>query len=199
MTSAAIMSILTDRQIKERVARDKMIEPFTDHLVRDWESRRILSFGLSSSGYDARLAREGRLLNATIPSLNCKAPQERQFDIMSPIHCEWGWYFELPPHGCMLGRSEEYFRIPDDIMVIATGKSTYARSFVHILTTPMEPGWEGHLTIEIANLSEVSQPIYINEGIFQAIFFQLSEVPETTYAKRGGKYQGQRGVTLGRV
>lgn len=193
------MGLLADWQIRE-LAEAGAIEPFESQLIREVDGRKILSAGMSGSGYDSRLAPEGLLLNTrNHHRLNPKNPREDQFTHLMVSVDEYGKYFDLPPYGCLLGRSLEYFRMPRDVMAFCYGKSTYARSFVHILVTPLEAGWEGHITIEIVNHSPLTVPVYVNEGIIQVVFFRLDGTPEIDYSKRGGKYQGQTGVTLGKV
>jgi dCTP deaminase len=182
------MSIRPDWWIRDR-ARAGMIEPFTDHLER----RGVISYGLSSFGYDLRAAPEWRIfVNAFHTVVDPK-----HFDPRSLVEFE-GDTCIIPPNSFVLTRSLEYLRIPDDTMVIALGKSSYARCGVVANVTPLEPGWEGHVTLELSNTTPLPAKVYAHEGIVQLLFFQ-GERPEVTYRDRGGKYQGQTGVTLPRL
>jgi dCTP deaminase len=179
------MSIQPDWWIRER-AQAGMIEPFEEHLV----GQGVISYGLSSFGYDLRAAPEWRIfVNAFNTVVDPKA-----FDPQSLIETS-GEVCIIPPNSFVLTRSVEYLRVPDDVMVIALGKSSYARCGLVANVTPLEPGWEGHVTLELSNTTPLPAKVYANEGIVQLLFFQ-GERPEVTYAERRGKYQGQRGVTL---
>jgi len=179
------MSIKPDWWIRER-ARAGMIEPFVDGMERDG----VISYGLSSFGYDLRAAPDWRIfVNAFNTVVDPKNFDERSLVAFEGDTCI------IPPNSFALTRSIEYLRIPDDTMVVALGKSSYARCGIVANVTPLEPGWEGHVTLELSNTTPLPAKVYANEGIVQLLFFQ-GERPQVTYADRKGKYQGQRGVTL---
>lgn len=182
------MSIRPDWWIRAR-ALEGMIEPYVDRL----EQRGVISYGLSSFGYDLRAAPEWRIFVNAFHTL----VDPKRFDARSLVEHE-GDTCIIPPNSFVLTRSVEYLRIPDDTMVVALGKSSYARCGVVANVTPLEPGWEGHVTLELSNTTPLPALVYANEGIVQLLFFQ-GERPELTYRDRRGKYQGQRGVTLPRV
>jgi len=177
--------IRPDRWIRER-ARQGMIEPFEERLVREG----VISYGLSSFGYDLRAAREWRIFT----NLFNTVVDPKNFDPRSFVEYE-GDEVIIPPNSFALARSLEYIRMPDDVLAIAVGKSTYARCGIVANVTPIEPGWEGHVTLEFSNTTPLPAKLYAGEGVVQLIFFQ-GERPEITYRERQGKYQGQRGVTL---
>ena len=182
------MSIKPDRWIRER-ALEGMIEPFEDALVRHG----VISYGLSSFGYDLRAAPEWRIF---VNAFNTVV-DPKNFDTRSLVESNEDICI-IPPNSFVLTRSVEYLRIPDDTMVVALGKSSYARCGIVANVTPLEPGWEGHVTLELSNTTPLPAKVYANEGIVQLLFFQ-GERPETTYRDRQGKYQGQKGVTLPRI
>lgn len=171
-----------------------MIEPFHEGLVRHVEEKgKVISYGLSSFGYDLRAAPEWRIfVNAYNTVVDPK-----NFDTRSLVEFE-GEECIIPPNSFVLTRSVEYMRIPEDVIVVAVGKSTYARVGIVANVTPLEPGWEGHVTLELSNTTPLPAKVYANEGIVQLLFFQ-GDKPNVSYADRGGKYQGQRGVTLARM
>ena len=186
------MSIKPDWWIRQRAA-EGMIEPFEDRLVRRGERGGVISYGLSSFGYDLRAAPVWRIfVNAFNTVVDPKA-----FDTSSLVEVA-GESCIIPPNSFALTRSVEYLRVPDDVMVIALGKSSYARCGIVANVTPLEPGWEGHVTLELSNTTPLPAKVYAHEGIVQLLFFQ-GERPEVTYRDRQGKYQGQRGVTLPRL
>ena len=186
------MTILNDREIAQLAIVDDMIAPFVGSQRRVSRSGRpVISFGASSFGYDARLAPEFR------------RPLSGVIDPKNPESCLWDdmiaeWPINIEPHDFLLARTVEYFRIPDDVMAICIGKSTYARCGLIVNVTPLEPGWEGHVTLELSNTTHLPITIYPDEGICQFVFFR-GERPAVTYGDRGGKYQGQTGVTLAKV
>lgn len=187
------MTILRDRQIIDLCDRDiGMITPYEPRQVRGTHDNPVISYGLSSYGYDARLAGE------------FKVPDSGELDPKNPALTEWRESktdlrrVRIPPHGFVLARTVEYFRIPDDVFVICLGKSTYARNGLIVNVTPLEPGWEGHVTLELSNTTNLPSVVYVGEGICQFVFFR-GERPAVTYGDRNGKYQGQRNVTLARV
>ena len=168
-----------------------MIDPFVDEQVRG----DVISYGLSSFGYDMRIAGEFRVFtpNAWNSIVDPKALDERalaEYDVDDHIL--------IPPNSYALGRSVEYFRVPSDVLCVIVGKSTYARSGIIVNVTPLEPGWEGHVTVEIGNATSLPAKVYADEGIAQVLFLQ-GEPPEISYSDKEGKYQGQRGITLPRL
>jgi dCTP deaminase len=184
------MSIKSDRWIRQMALEHGMIEPFADRQVREG----VISYGVSSYGYDMRVATEFRIFTNVLNSM----VDPKQFDPKSFVEFE-GNVCIVPPNSFALGRSVEYFRIPRNVITITVGKSTYARCGIITNVTPFEPEWEGFVTLEISNTTPLPAKIYANEGIAQALFFEGDEPPETSYADRKGKYQGQRGVTLPRM
>ena len=184
------MSIKSDRWIRQMALEHGMIEPFADRQVREG----VISYGVSSYGYDMRVATEFRIFTNVLNSL----VDPKRFDPKSFVEFE-GDVCIVPPNSFALGRSVEYFRIPRNVITITVGKSTYARCGIITNVTPFEPEWEGFVTLEISNTTPLPARIYANEGIAQALFFEGDEAPETSYADRKGKYQGQRGVTLPRL
>ncbi len=180
------MSIKPDHWIRRMAREHGMIEPFEDHQVREGS----ISFGLSSYGYDMRVANEFKIFT----NVNNAMVDPKQFDDRSFVPFE-GNVCIVPPNSFALARSVEYFRIPRDVMTLCVGKSTYARCGIITNVTPFEPEWEGFVTLEISNTTPLPAKIYASEGIAQVIFFQSDEVCETSYADRKGKYQGQTGVT----
>lgn len=184
---AAYPGILADHQIRELVKSHGMIEPFEEKQKRDG----MISYGLSSYGYDARASSEFKIFtnvdNAIVDpkDFSNKSFVDRDVDVCV-----------IPPNSFVLTRSVEYFRIPKDVMVICLGKSTYARCGLIVNVTPLEPGWEGHVTLEISNTTPLPARVYANEGVAQFLFFKGSAACEVSYADRAGKYMGQTGVTL---
>ena len=191
------MSVLNDKQIVELCETQGMITPFhAQQVSEDENGNRVISYGVSSYGYDIRLAPEVLVLSGA--RFNSVDPKAQSLDNYVPLT---GDHFLLPPYGFMLARSIEYMKIPDNVLVLCVGKSTYARCGVIVNVTPLEPGWEGEITLEIHNTSGAPVKIYANEGICQLVFHR-GEPCTTTYAKRQkgpGKYQGQKGITLSRV
>ncbi|GMA17176.1 dCTP deaminase [Deinococcus metallilatus] len=186
------MSILPDWRIRE-LARAGMIEPFEDRLVRTAENGHVISYGLSSFGYDLRCADEWKVFTNVYGAL----VDPKNFDERSFVDIQANEII-IPPNSFVLARSLEYMRIPENVMVVALGKSTYARCGIVANVTPLEPGWEGHVTLEFSNTTPLPAKMYANEGCVQLLFFE-GERPEVTYGDRGGKYQGQQGVTLPRL
>lgn len=180
------MGVKSDRWIEEMARKYRMIEPFEPRLVREG----VISYGLSSYGYDLRVADEFLIFTDVYAAVvDPKSFSPRAFVKVRGPECI------IPPNSFCLARSVEYFRIPRDVIGICVGKSTYARCGIVVNITPLEPEWEGHLTIEISNTTPLPAKIYANEGIAQVIFLEASEVTRVSYRDRGGKYQGQRGVT----
>jgi dCTP deaminase len=180
------MAILSDIWIRE-AAKKGMIEPF----VEAQKSKGMISYGLSSYGYDARLAPEFKIFtNADMVTIDPKDFSEKSFVSRDSEYCI------IPPNSFVLSRTVEYFRIPRDVLVICLGKSTYARCGLIVNVTPLEPEWEGHVTLEISNTTPLPAKVYANEGICQFLFLKGDQACETSYADRSGKYMGQKGVTL---
>jgi dCTP deaminase len=164
-----------------------MIKPFEDRQVRTG----TISYGLSSYGYDIRIADEFKIFT----NINTTIVDPKSFDPRSFVDYQ-GEVAIIPPNSFALGRSVEYFTIPRDVLTICVGKSTYARCGIITNVTPFEPEWEGYVTLEISNTTPLPAKIYANEGIAQVLFFQSDEPCQTSYADRQGKYQGQRGIVL---
>jgi dCTP deaminase len=192
------VSIKSDRWIR-RMARDHaMIDPFQDAQVRaaDAQGRKVISYGVSSYGYDMRVAPEFKIFTNVLSAM----VDPKAFDPRSLVEFE-GEVCIVPPNSFALARSVEYFRIPRNVLTICVGKSTYARCGIITNVTPFEPEWEGHVTLEISNTTPLPAKIYANEGICQVLFFEADDddVCETSYRDKAGKYQGQVGVTLPRL
>jgi dCTP deaminase len=172
-----------------------MIEPFVDGQIKKTESGdRVISYGLSSYGYDLRVSNEFKVFTNVFGSVvDPKAFDDRSFVDIETDVCV------VPPNSFALARSVEYFRIPREVLTICVGKSTYARCGIIVNVTPFEPEWEGHVTLEISNTTPLPARIYANEGLAQVVFFLANEVCETSYADRAGKYMGQRGITIPRM
>jgi len=188
------MSIKADHWIRRMAEEHKMIEPFAPELVREQEGQRIISYGTSSYGYDVRCANEFKVFtNLHSVTVDPKNFDERSFVDVVGDHCI------IPPNSFALARTVEYFRIPRSVLTVCLGKSTYARCGIIVNVTPLEPEWEGHVTLEFSNTTNLPAKIYANEGVAQMLFFESNEPCETSYADRGGKYMGQTGVTLPRT
>ena len=186
------MSIKSDKWISEMSKNNKMIEPFSENQVRmDEEGNKLISYGVSSYGYDVRCSNEFKVFtNIHSAIVDPKSFDEKSFvDIESDI-CV------IPPNSFALARTVEYFRIPRNVLVICVGKSTYARCGIIVNVTPLEPEWEGHVTLEFSNTTPLPAKIYANEGAAQFLFFEGVETCEKSYADRKGKYMHQTGVTL---
>ncbi|MCP4476329.1 MAG: dCTP deaminase [Gammaproteobacteria bacterium] len=185
------MSIKSDRWIRQMAAQHEMISPFEAGQVRHGNDGKVISYGTSSYGYDIRCADEFKIFtNIHSSVVDPKLFDDKSFvDIKSDV-CV------IPPNSFVLARTIEYFRIPRNVLVICLGKSTYARCGIIVNVTPLEPEWEGHVTLEFSNTTNLPAKIYANEGVAQVLFLESDEVCETSYKDRGGKYQGQRGVTL---
>jgi dCTP deaminase len=187
------MTIKSDRWIR-RMAAQGMIEPFEPSQVRQRDGRRIVSYGTSSYGYDIRCADEFKIFT----NINSTIVDPKDFDEGSFVDFR-GDVCIIPPNSFALARTVEYFRIPRSVLTICLGKSTYARCGIIVNVTPLEPEWEGHVTLEFSNTTPLPARIYAGEGCAQVLFLESDEVCETSYRDRGGKYQGQRGVTLPRT
>ena len=184
------MTILSDRWIR-RMAQDQgMIEPFVDAQKREG----VISYGLSSYGYDARVGSDFKIFT----NVNSAVVDPKNFDQNSFVDRS-AEVCVIPPNSFALARTVEYFRIPRDVLVICVGKSTYARCGIIVNVTPLEPEWEGHVTLEFSNTTPLPAKIYANEGACQFLFLQGNEPCEISYRDKAGKYQGQRGVTLPKI
>jgi dCTP deaminase len=179
--------IKSDRWIRRLAVEKGMIKPFEDRQVRQGG----ISYGLSSYGYDIRIADEFKIFT----NINTTIVDPKAFDPRSFVDYQ-GEVAVIPPNSFALGRSVEYFKIPRNVLTICVGKSTYARCGIITNVTPFEPEWEGYVTLEISNTTPLPARIYANEGIAQVLFFESDEACETSYADRQGKYQGQQGIVL---
>lgn len=189
------MTVLNDKQILELCRNNGLIDSYAERQIRNRcvnGTDPVISWGLSSYGYDARLADEFMV------------PRAGMLDPKHPDICRWESYKSdsntliIPPHGFVLARTVERFKMPDDVMAICVGKSTYARNGLIVNVTPLEPGWEGFVTLELSNTTDLPSVVYVGEGICQFVFYR-GERPSVTYSDRNGKYQNQTGVTLARV
>jgi dCTP deaminase len=184
------MSIKSDRWIKRMACDHKMIEPFVESQVRGT----AISYGVSSYGYDIRVADEFKIFT----NINNTVIDPKNFDPRSFVDVKTDVCI-VPPNSFALARTIEYFRIPRDVLTICLGKSTYARCGIIVNVTPFEPEWEGTVTLEISNTTPLPAKIYANEGIAQVLFFQSDEPCEMSYKDKKGKYQAQTGVTLPKI
>ena len=181
------MTVLSDKWIKKMAKTQGMIKPFVSKQSRKGK----ISFGLSSYGYDARVSNEFKIFtNVNSVVVDPKLFKKESFVTKIGKECI------IPPNSFALARTVEYFRIPRDVLTICLGKSTYARCGIIVNVTPLEPEWEGHVTLEFSNTSNLPAKIYAGEGVAQMIFHQSDEQCEVSYKDRDGKYQGQTGVTL---
>ena len=184
------MTVLSDKWITKMVKSQGMIKPFVSKQSRKGK----ISFGLSSYGYDARVSKEFKIFtNVNSGVVDPKVFKKESFVTKIGKECI------IPPNSFALARTVEYFKIPDNVLVICLGKSTYARCGIIVNVTPLEPGWEGHVTLEFSNTTPLPAKIYANEGVAQFIFIKGNEIPKVSYADRKGKYMGQKGVTLPKV
>ncbi|MDA1305865.1 MAG: dCTP deaminase [Acidobacteria bacterium] len=184
------MSIKSDRWIRQMSQEHGMIEPFVDGQIREG----VVSYGLSSYGYDIRVADEFKVFT----NINTTVIDPKNFDPRSFVDIKSDVCI-VPPNSFALARTIEYFRIPRDVLTICLGKSTYARCGIIVNVTPFEPEWEGFVTLEISNTTPLPAKIYANEGLAQVLFFQSDEPCERSYADKKGKYQKQVGVTLPKI
>lgn len=193
------MSIQPDSWIRRMVKEQRMIEPFQEEQVRHVENDvakgRLVSYGLSSYGYDLRVANEFKVFTNVLNSV----VDPKRFDENSFVDIKTDDVCVVPPNSFALARSIEYFRIPRDVLTICVGKSTYARCGIIVNVTPFEPEWEGQVTLEISNTTPLPAKIYANEGIAQVLFFRSPETCEISYADRKGKYMKQEGITIPRM
>ena len=184
------MPIKSDRWIRRMAREHKMIEPFVESQVRDG----VISYGLSSYGYDLRVADEFRIFT----NVHTAVVDPKHFDPRSFVEVKSD-ICVIPPNSFALARSVEYFRIPRNILTICVGKSTYARCGIIVNVTPFEPEWEGFVTLEISNTTPLPARVYSNEGLCQVIFLEADELCETSYKDKKGKYQAQQGIVLPRI
>ena len=184
------MTVQSDKWIKNMAQNQEMIRPFEENQV----SKNKISYGLSSYGYDARVSNEFKVFtNINSEVVDPKNFKQSNFISKKSSECI------IPPNSFVLASTVEYFKIPNDIMVICLGKSTYARCGIIVNVTPLEPGWEGYVTLEFSNTTPLPAKVYANEGAAQFIFLKGNEKPEVTYEQRNGKYMNQSGVTLPKV
>jgi dCTP deaminase len=183
------MSVMSDRWIRKMALEHRMIEPFTEKQVRAG----VISYGLSSYGYDVRIADEFKIFT----NINHTVVDPKDFDPRSFVDVKAKECI-IPPNSFALARSVEYFRIPRNVLVVCVGKSSYARCGIIVNVTPLEPEWEGIVTLEVSNTTPLPARIYAGEGIAQFLFFEGNEPCETSYADKKGKYQAQQGLTLPR-
>jgi dCTP deaminase len=188
------MSIKPDKWIRRMAQEHGMIEPFVERQVRTEGDERLISYGVSSYGYDVRCADEFKVFT----NLHSVTVDPKNFDEKSFVDVK-GSVCIIPPNSFALARTVEFFRIPRNVLTICLGKSTYARCGIIVNVTPLEPEWEGHVTLEFSNTTTLPAKIYANEGVAQMLFFESDEECEVSYKDRDGKYQGQRGVTLPRT
>lgn len=185
------MSIKSDKWIRRMAEQHNMIAPFEAEQIRTLNGERVISFGTSSYGYDVRCSDEFKIFT----NINSAIVDPKNFDEQSFVDVKANVCI-IPPNSFALARTVEYFRIPRDVLTICLGKSTYARCGIIVNVTPLEPEWEGHVTLEFSNTTPLPAKIYANEGVAQMLFLGSDETCETSYRDRGGKYQGQIGVTL---
>jgi dCTP deaminase len=196
------MSVKSDRWILRMCRAQQLITPFEEALIREINGRRIISAGLSSYGYDLRLAPDGFRVFSPIASAEI---DPKNFDESSLIEAplktsdDGSQYWLMPPHTYALGVTVETFNMPRNVIGICLGKSTLARVGIIVNTTPLEPGWRGRLVLEFSNCADLPVRIYANEGVAQVTFFESDEDCETSYADRQGKYQGQRSIVTARL
>ena len=184
------MTVLSDKWIRKMASEHKMISPFEDKQIRE----KKISYGLSSFGYDARVSNEFKIFtNVNSEIVDPKNFKASNFVTKNVSECI------IPPNSFVLASTVEYFRIPKNVLVVCLGKSTYARCGIIVNVTPLEPGWEGHVTLEFSNTTPLPAKVYANEGVAQFIFLKGNETPEITYSDRNGKYMGQTGVTLPKI
>ncbi len=190
--------IRPDRWIRRMAVEHGMIAPYEPGQVREVERdgvpTRVISYGTSSYGYDLRVTDEFKVFTNVFSSI----VDPKHFDEASFVDIKTDVCI-VPPNSFALARSVEYFKIPRNVLTICLGKSTYARCGIIVNVTPFEPEWEGHVTLEISNTTPLPAKIYANEGLAQVIFFESDEECETSYGDRGGKYQGQKGITVPRM
>jgi dCTP deaminase len=185
---------MSDKWIIQQSLEHEMISPFIQQQVRENNGQKIISYGVSSYGYDARVSNEFKIFT----NLNSTVIDPKNFSQESLVSKESNECI-IPPNSFALGRTVEYFKIPKDVLVVCVGKSTYARCGIIVNVTPLEPGWEGHVTLEFSNTTPLPAKIYAGEGACQFLFLKGDQACLTTYADRNGKYMKQTGVTLPRT
>ncbi len=185
------MAIKSDHWIRRMAENEGMIEPFEYGQVRERDGGRVISYGTSSYGYDVRCSNHFKVFT----NIHSTTVDPKDFDEKSFVDIEAD-YCIIPPNSFALASTVEYFRIPRSVLTICLGKSTYARCGIIVNVTPLEPEWEGHVTLEFSNTTNLPAKIYANEGVAQMLFYESDEVCDVSYKDRKGKYQGQRGVTL---
>ena len=185
------MSIKSDKWIIDQSENHQLISPFEATQIREFNGEKIVSYGVSSYGYDVRCSNEFKIFTNTHSAI----VDPKKFDPNSFIDVTADECI-IPPNSFALARTVEYFKIPRSVLTLCLGKSTYARCGIIVNVTPLEPEWEGHVTLEFSNTTNLPAKIYANEGVAQMIFFESDQVCKTSYKDRGGKYQGQTGVTL---
>ena len=185
------MSIKSDKWIIDQSQNHQLISPFEATQIRELNGEKIVSYGVSSYGYDVRCSNEFKIFTNTHSAIvDPKKFDPNSFIDVTAEECI------IPPNSFALARTIEYFKIPRSVLTLCLGKSTYARCGIIVNVTPLEPEWEGHVTLEFSNTTNLPAKIYANEGVAQMIFFESDQVCKTSYKDRGGKYQGQTGVTL---
>jgi len=185
------VTIKADHWIRQMAQQYGMIEPFEPEQVRARDGEKIVSYGTSSYGYDVRCSSHFKVFT----NINSAVVDPKSFDERSFVNVESNACI-IPPNSFALASTVEYFRIPRNVLTICLGKSTYARCGIIVNVTPLEPEWEGHITLEFSNTTTLPAKVYANEGVAQVVFLEANEPCESSYLDRGGKYQGQRGVTL---
>ena len=188
------MTIKSDSWIKKMAGEKNMISPFEPNQIQSLAGNKVISYGTSSYGYDVRCSSNFKVFT----NINSAVVDPKNFDKNSFVDYE-GDTCIIPPNSFALASTIEYFKIPRSVLTICLGKSTYARCGIIVNVTPLEPGWEGHVTLEFSNTTPLPAKIYANEGVAQFVFIKGNEKPEITYAKRKGKYMKQKGVTLPKV
>jgi dCTP deaminase len=188
------MSIKSDKWIRRMAEQYRMIEPFEPNQIKQANGQRVVSYGTSSYGYDIRCSSEFKLFT----NINTTIVDPKNFDEKSFVDIQ-GDFCVIPPNSFALARTVEYFRIPRNVLTLCLGKSTYARCGIIVNVTPLEPEWEGYVTLEFSNTTPLPAKIYANEGVAQVVFFESDEICAISYKDRGGKYQGQHGVTLPKI
>jgi dCTP deaminase len=188
------MGIKADSWIRKMAQQHAMIAPFVEGQVRNVDGEPIISYGTSSYGYDVRCANEFKIFT----NINSSIVDPKNFDPKSFVDVQSDVCI-IPPNSFALARTVEYFKIPRDVLTVCLGKSTYARCGIIVNVTPLEPEWEGHVTLEFSNTTPLPAKIYANEGVAQMLFLGADEICETSYADRAGKYQGQTGVVVPRT
>jgi dCTP deaminase len=194
------MGLKNDAWIRRMADERKMIEPFEHNQIKELSgyaraAKKLISFGTSSYGYDMRVSDEFKVFT----NVHSSVVDPKNFDPNSFVTVQAKEFVLIPPNSFALARSVEYFRIPREVLTVCIGKSTYARCGIICNVTPFEPEWEGYVTVEISNTTPLPAKVYANEGIAQVLFFEADEICTTSYADRGGKYQGQKEIVPAKV